>query len=167
MYSLFMARPFGSFLTVEDRARRFRCMTRRNNNGCLDWMGHRFKSGYGVCVWKNKHMRAHRVSYSLFVGDIPGGGQVLHTCDRPCCVEPTHLFIGNPRINQLDCISKGRQNREKGSHRYNAKLNEHKVRHIKLLFFEGTSMKELARIFSVSQWTIENIIRGKRWKHVI
>ncbi len=112
-------------------------------------------------------MRAHRVSYSLFVGAIPEGGQVLHTCDRPCCVEPNHLFLGNPKINKLDCVLKGRNNNEKGSKRYNAKLNEHKVRHIKLLFFEGKSMKDLAQMFAVSKWAIENIIRGKRWKHVI
>lgn len=76
--------------------------------GCWDWQDTTGKRGYGKIRINGKHESAHRVSYELFIGKIPDGMMVCHTCDRPCCVSPFHLFAGTASDNQQDSISKGR-----------------------------------------------------------
>lgn len=161
-----MPRPNGSFLTKEQRTLRFLLKTVKRDSGCVDWIGTKFHNGYGVCVWKRKHMKAHRVSWELFVGQIPDGKQVLHKCDRPCCVNPQHLFIGDPKSNNDDMRRKGRNRVERGVDRYNAKLDDDSVRQIRILHESGSSIGVLADAFCVNAWTITNIVHRKRWKHV-
>jgi HNH endonuclease len=49
----------------------------------------------------------HRVVWIALHGD-PGKLKVLHTCDNPPCCNPRHLFLGTPKDNTDDMISKGR-----------------------------------------------------------
>lgn len=51
---------------------------------------------------------AHRVSFSVFKGEIPPGLCVLHRCDTPMCVNPDHLFLGTQSDNMLDMYAKNR-----------------------------------------------------------
>lgn len=62
--------------------------------GCWDWSATRRKDGYGL-FWMNgrSNNRAHRVSYELFVGPIPGGLVVDHVCRNRGCVNPLHLRV--------------------------------------------------------------------------
>jgi hypothetical protein len=57
--------------------------------------------------------RVTRIIYEIFVGHIPGGNNVCHSCDNPPCIEPDHLFSGTPLENQRDKVLKGRQARGK------------------------------------------------------
>ncbi len=50
----------------------------------------------------------HRVSYRLFIGDIPAGMMVPHSCDNPPCFNPAHLRLGDKRDNTIDSINRGR-----------------------------------------------------------
>jgi hypothetical protein len=86
------------------------------SDGCWSWTGKKHpKSGRGM-VWLNKqYFYAPRVSYTLFVDDIPDGLQVLHTCDNPNCVNPEHLFLGTQLENVIDRDQKGRN---RLSHKY-------------------------------------------------
>lgn len=52
---------------------------------------------------------AHIVSWFLHNKFWPAKGlYVLHSCDRPSCVNPAHLWLGTQTDNMQDCIRKGR-----------------------------------------------------------
>lgn len=54
-----------------------------------------------------------------------------------------------------------------GSNNANAKLNEGKVRAIKMLLRKPKiSQRRIAQVFGVSEVTIHHILVGKTWKHV-
>lgn len=77
-------------------------------------------SGYGQVRADDKNQLAHRVFYDRFVGPIPKGAQVLHSCaktrppgdkyTRACC-NPAHLYLGTHTQNMQDMVSDGRQSK--------------------------------------------------------
>lgn len=56
-----------------------------------------------------KQSRVNRLVLARKLGrDIEVGHQALHTCDRPNCVEATHLWEGTNLDNIIDCVAKRR-----------------------------------------------------------
>lgn len=51
---------------------------------------------------------AHRVVWEAFNAEPLGDRLVMHTCDNPSCVNPTHLVAGDQFDNMRDCAAKGR-----------------------------------------------------------
>ena len=85
-----------------DQRTRFWEKIHRTNN-CCNWTA--FKAhGYG----RFDGMRAHRFAWEITYGAIPNGAFILHKCDNPSCVKPTHLFLGTQKDNMNDMILKGR-----------------------------------------------------------
>lgn len=85
---------------------------------CWEWNKVKDRNGYGQChsarVAKAGGVtRAHQLSWTTFFGPIPKGLFVCHKCDNPSCVHPDHLFLGTALDNNMDCITKGRQPKEK------------------------------------------------------
>lgn len=72
---------------------------------CWLWTGSQNYDGYGNFYGK----RTHRLAYELTYGRIPKGFYICHTCDRPRCVKPEHLFLGSPSDNSIDAEKKGRR----------------------------------------------------------
>jgi hypothetical protein len=92
--------------------RRFlRFVDMRSPGECWPWTGSKTK-GYGQMA--NGHngspLKANRVSWLVFVGDIPKGKWVLHRCDNGACVNPGHLEIGTQKKNMMDAAARGRLN---------------------------------------------------------
>lgn len=79
------------------------------NGECLDWNLYCGRGGYGHATYDGVKWRAHRLSYVMHYGTIPDGLHVLHKCDNPKCVAPTHLFLGTDADNMADKVAKGRQ----------------------------------------------------------
>src|SRR6266566_9408564 len=75
---------------------------------CQLWTGSKTTFGYGQISYEGKVWQAHRLVYSLFVGPIPQGKVIMHSCDTPACVSLEHLRLGTYRENSEDASRKGR-----------------------------------------------------------
>lgn len=80
------------------------------NTGCWLWSGGESAHGYGCFSFgrAGRSKLAHRASYEMFIGEIPAGLHVCHSCDTPACVNPDHLWPGTDRDNVRDMMAKGR-----------------------------------------------------------
>jgi hypothetical protein len=102
---------------------RFWAKVQKRTDGCWEWTGMRVKpgrntpngSGYGYLWLEGKMVRAHRLAYELFVAPIPAGLLIMHSCDRPWCVNPDHLSAGTSVDNARDCVAKGRHRNQWGT----------------------------------------------------
>jgi hypothetical protein len=61
------------------------------STGCWIWQRSTSLNGYGQVWHEGRLQRAHRVFYQLYVGPIPDGKQIDHTCANKRCVNPEHL----------------------------------------------------------------------------
>lgn len=140
----------------------------RKTEGCWLWMASKDQDGYGifngVCGGVSC-TRAHRFSYVLGTGEIPGKGLVIrHTCDNPSCVNPEHLVLGTSKENSQDMISRGRHLAGSARQREKiAKLTKDQVKYI----LEGKETGvELAQKFGVSKAHISAIRCRRTWKDI-
>ena len=66
---------------------------------CWEWegalRGSKTSIGHGVLYHEGQTHIAHRVAYELFIGPIPPGAAVRHTCRYSWCVNPEHLTISS------------------------------------------------------------------------
>lgn len=139
-------------------------------NGCWIWIGHttsnsdpRFR--YGSMVSNKKRILAHRFSWTLtHKQHITKNQFICHHCDVPLCVNPTHLFLGDAILNMVDREKKGRG--PQGERNWSAKLTEVDIPSIIELHKRGSSQKELAFKFGVSQGAISGVVNKKTWKHI-
>jgi len=131
---------------------------------CWLWTGGRGTGGYGVFGRVGTDRKAHREAWRREFGEIPAGLCVLHRCDTPLCIRPSHLFLGTKQENNMDRDKKGRTAR--GSRGGNSRLDDGRVGKIKKLLASGISQAEAARIFGVGSSTVGEIARGNTWKHV-
>ena len=81
--------------------------------GCWLWTGATQTFGYGKVTVNWKSYSAHRLSWILHKGEIPAGMSVLHHCDNPACVSPSHLFLGSQFDNMKDMARKGRSRNQR------------------------------------------------------
>tara|TARA_R110000822_G_scaffold190302_3_gene329093 strand:- start:7126 stop:7467 length:342 start_codon:yes stop_codon:yes gene_type:complete len=96
-----MARP------KTDPIKRFFSKVNKTSS-CWLWTGGLDSDGYGLFQLNGKQWRAHRYSQLMHNGLDNHLPIVMHTCDNPCCVNPTHLVNGTIQDNNLDKLSKGR-----------------------------------------------------------
>jgi hypothetical protein len=134
-------------------------------SGCWLWHGMVDPAGYGAVRLDGRELRAHRLAWMLFCGEIPPGMVVCHKCDVRACVNPEHLFLGTSLDNSQDMLNKGRNLR--GERHHSAKLTEAQVSRIKAMLAEDRLyISEIAREFGVAPSTIRAISQGKNWRGV-
>lgn len=76
-----------------DLLRRFAGKISVDGSGCWLWTGYTDGKGYGQIKYQGKARWAHRISYAMFVGEIPNGLTVEHTCNVAGCVNPAHFIL--------------------------------------------------------------------------
>ena len=134
-------------------------------DGCHLWSGPTFSNGYGSVKYEGVMHLAHRWGYQHYVGPIPGGRVVRHTCDVPACQNPEHWLLGSPADNNRDRDERGRT--AMGSRHWNSQLTEDQVSEIRLRYAAGgVTQQALANEFSTTQANISEIVRRTSWKQV-
>jgi hypothetical protein len=151
--------------------KRFEGMIKKYDDGCWFWTGSKDRNGYGKMRFSHDGLRdeqlAHRISYTLFVGDIPEGMCVLHVCDNPFCVNPQHLWLGTMQDNSIDRSEKGRGWRPIGELHHMSKLNDEDVIEMRRLYKTGDYRKrELALMFGVSFGCAKDVLSRRTWRHI-
>lgn len=131
-------------------------------DGCIEWPFSR-RRGYGRVMRGGRSLGVHRVAYEDFVGPIPAGMDVLHSCDNPACFNPQHLFLGTDLDNWRDCVEKGRSRPARGEEHGHSKLTEADVLRIVNLHRQGLSESEIAAEFNISDSNVGAVARGESW----
>jgi len=131
------------------------------SEGCWNWIGGKDKDGYGHFRHASHQYRAPRLAWMLAKGPIPSGSLVLHRCDNPSCVRPSHLFIGSRKDNSRDMIEKGRWISP------TTKLGPDEIRDIRSRDRNGRHfIRDLAQEFGVSISAVYKVVTGDSWKDV-
>lgn len=140
----------------------------KNIGRCWIWLSSTDKDGYGT-IWLNEEIRATRathVSWKLHFDAVPKGAWVLHRCDNPSCVRPSHLWLGNAKDNAVDREQKGRGAKVGycmgvGLKSTNPLFTESQIKTIRFLFLEKYwTLEKIANKYAVTQRTISLICRG-------
>jgi hypothetical protein len=129
-----------------------------NQNECWPWIGAGKGNGYGNVNLGGRTVPTHRYSYELFIGPIPEGMDVCHTCDNRWCVNPDHLFVGTRRENMEDCKSKGRAAGGNRKH-----LTEARIQEIRRRLLAGHSPRKISTQMDVNYGTVRAIKEGRSY----
>lgn len=127
----------------------------------------KFNTGYGYFKLDNRCCGTHRVVMSIINDGINNDSSfVLHKCDNPSCVNPSHLYFGNGKDNEKD--KKERNRHARGEKINTAKLKEEDVLEMRKIRKEtGLSYQNIAKMFGVRKITARrNIFLGISWKHI-
>lgn len=150
---------------------------------CWVWTAARYdRFGYGSFsrgTRKDGSVVAHRAAWELTNGAIPGQLLVLHKCDVPACVNPSHLFLGTHPDNNRDASAKGRsatgarngarlhpERLARGEHNGSAKLADLDVLEIRRLAEHGNSQRSIGRKFGISHIHVGRIVSRRVWRHL-
>lgn len=132
------------------------------NSECWNWAASVNLGGYGQFSVGGRSGRPHhapRVSYTLYVGAIPDGLCVCHTCDNRRCVNPNHLFTGTIADNNRDMAIKGRSrggaiNPARGFSLPHTKLSEKQVLEIRTA---SGLQRDIAERYGIDQSHVSRI----------
>lgn len=134
-------------------------------NDCWVWTCYRDKKGYGLLTWNGRTRRAHHIAWILAYGSVPVGLQVLHKCDNPSCVKPSHLWLGTNADNVRDKMAKNRGC--KGEHHGAARLTESDIEQIKTLYNVHMYLqKDIAAAYKIDRSHVSRIVNNKKWSYL-
>ena len=134
----------------------------KKTSSCWLWIGNKNKKGYGRFWLQGRNESAQRVSWALVFGRFNRRLYILHKCDNPSCVKPTHLFLGTLADNIVDRENKNRS--AKGERNGNSKLTIAKV---KLIRQSADPVGVIATEFGIDRTQVYNIKKKKQWAHVV
>lgn len=133
---------------------------------CLIWPFGRSENGYGSCRINGSVQNASRYICALVHGEPPTPAhEAAHSCGKghEGCVHPKHLRWDTTSGNQSDKLV--HETLVRGTSVHNAKLDEEKVRFIRMN--ENTLTRtEMARSLSVTVAAVSAVVLRKNWAWV-
>lgn len=127
-------------------------------------------NGYGQLNWSRKigPVLVHRLAYAI-EHRVPLESLehkvVMHSCNNPACIRPSHLSLGTQRDNLAFMRSLGRSAR--GERSGSTTLTEADVRLIRKLWDErNMTGSEIAKQFGISVSAVSSIAHRINWRHV-
>jgi hypothetical protein len=149
-------------LKAEARARLEARSIPEPNSGCWLWELSLSTSGYGNLSFGGIIVRAHRLAWWAYRGEIPDGKFVCHRCDIRVCCNPDHLFLGNNSDNMRDMVAKQRHKPMLGTTNGGGRrLSREQVAAI--LADARPSHLAVARDYQVSEAMVRHIRAGRVW----
>lgn len=131
-------------------------------SGCWLWHGAvKNRLGHGQT---GRNECAHRRAFLLAKGPIPAGLFVLHRCNVPACVNPSHLYLGTNIENSRDKIALGRQAR--GESHGMSRLTTADILDIRRRLSCGEGGGTIAARYQIGSGALSNIRHRVRWGHV-
>ena len=125
-------------------------------NSCWAWKGPVLEThehfNYSIMTRGKKSELGHRFFAELMTGNVKDL-VVMHTCDNPNCVRPSHLKVGTQLDNVKDMIAKGRKQ----------KLSAEDVRDIRKREMSGYAY---GKKYNIDKTVIYDIWKGKLYKWV-
>ncbi len=123
------------------------------DTGCWLWAGHINHLGYGTMhVEGGANRFAHCLIYEAHRGPVPDGAELDHLCRTTRCVNPDHL----EPVTHAENIRRGEA----------TKLTVDQVRHLRHLASRGTSAKQLAARFGITQTHVYYIVKRQSWRDI-
>lgn len=126
--------------------------------GCWNWTASRYRNGYGQSRVFGQQSTAHKAAYLAFVGSVPEGLEIMHSCANRACVNPDHLSVGTHAQNMRDAKQpSGTDHHMFGKPGRRGAASSQAI----AVFVNGKrygGMKEAARDIGVSHKTIRNWI---------
>lgn len=150
---------------MRDEQRFWVKVRKSSGDGCWEWI-----PAYLRFQFKGKKTTPTRAGYEIQTGVAPGRKHVLHTCDNNRCVRGSHLYLGTPKDNARDMVSRGRHGAQTdyfGEVHHAAKLTAASVRWARAQHDSGAlTVYRMAKVLGVGQQTLWSAINRKTWKHV-
>lgn len=138
--------------------------TEFQTDACWLWEGGKRRKGYGGFYVAGGQVGAHRFAWMTAHGVVPDGMHVLHSCDTPSCVRPSHLRLGTNKDNHAERAAKGRS--YVGSRRTRPILTTEQVRELRALHASGETKGALARRLNISWQSVDRAVRGETFREV-
>lgn len=145
---------------------------KEDSSGRKLWPLSKFHYGHGKYTVLNKDgskktYRAHRLSYLVYVGDIPEGFCVRHKNDCPEDVNVSNLEVGTLAENNKDRKTRNRSNYVvEPAHEKCRRFSSDEVIQMRKAYEEGSTIGELARLYDVDRSSISKIVNHLAYKHV-
>lgn len=125
-----------------------------DENGCHICISHYTRNdGYISVKIKGKNVRVHRLVYESNYGAIESGLVVMHKCDNPSCINPSHMELGTHKENMEDKTRKNRTPKNQ------VRLNQEQKLELCL---SNLTEDELCKKYGVSYRTVRNIKKRYR-----
>lgn len=141
-------------LTIEQILAR----TATNSNGCKEWLFWKTDERYPRMKINGKAVLVHRRIAELAYGKPDDALMiVMHSCDNPPCIEPSHLSWGTHFENQRDKVNKNRQ--AQGRNHGRAKFTFADVEEVKRLKDQGLTLREISNVTGISKSQVHVLYR--------